>query len=234
MARNKTLQDLYEQRELRAPFDGFVLYPKKGAEDSENGTRLQVGQSVKQGMPLFELVNMERIQAMARVEEADLHQLAEKMPVEITGDGFEGMVLKGRIINISSQGKRTDEFSGSTTYDVTVSIDPLTPEQQKQVRIGMSARLSIVTYRAENGIALPAEAVRHDESGQAFVIYRRSMSDPPKQVAVKTGHAVAQGVEVSGMEPGYVELPSLKPDVAPQDNAQPQESTPQNDNMPKG
>jgi multidrug efflux pump subunit AcrA (membrane-fusion protein) len=221
VARDKAQQALYEQRELRAPFAGFVLRPKKANEDAENSVPLQVGLTVKQGMPLLELVNMERFQALARVEEADLHQLAEKMPVEITGEGFEGLVLTGHIANISSQGKRADENSGSTTYDVIVAIDPLPPEQPSRVRIGMSARLSIVTYHAENGFVLPAEAVRQGEDGQLFVIHRQSMNEQPKRVTVKTGRAVLQGVEVFGVEPGYVELPAAAA-VEPKEDIKPQ------------
>ncbi|MCL2643919.1 MAG: efflux RND transporter periplasmic adaptor subunit [Betaproteobacteria bacterium] len=209
-ARTKALQTLFKQHELYAPFAGSIQYPKKATEDSENSIPIQVGQPVRQGMPLLELTNMERIGAAARVEEADLHQLAEKMPVEVTGEGFEGIMLNGRIVNISSQGKKSDAFSSSTTYDVAVAINPLSPEEKARVRIGMSARLSVVIYRQENGFALPPEAVRHDENGQPFVTYRQSMNDKPKRVAVKTGRPFPQGVEVFGVEPGYVELPANK------------------------
>jgi len=215
-ARTKTLQALFRQHEVYAPFAGVLLRPKRAAfEDSENDAPLQVGQTVRQGMSLFELSDTDRIGAVTRVEEADLYQLEEKMPVEIMGDGFEGIVLNGQISNISSQGKKADMYGGSMTYDVTVSLDPLSPEQQARVRIGMSARLSIVTYRSEEGFALPPEAVQYDENGEPFVIHRQSMDEKPKRVAVKIGRAVLQGVEVFGLEPGYVELLKEEMEVAP-------------------
>jgi len=208
--RFEALQALHAQRELYAPFDGTVLRPPQTSttESSDSGAPLQAGQRVRQGMPLLVLASMERLNATARVEEADLHQLSENMPVEITGEGFEGIALNGRIVKIGSQAKTADESgSGSASYDVTISIDPLTPEQQKHVRLGMSARLSVVTYRADGGFVLPSEAVQIGEDGQPFVVHRRSMNDKPKRVAVKTGRAASQGVEVFGVEPGYVELP---------------------------
>ncbi|MDA3136648.1 HlyD family secretion protein [Pseudomonas syringae] len=55
-------------------------------------------------MSLFELVNLEELQVTARVEESDVHQLSEGMPVEITGDGFTGLVLRGQIRSVG--GKR--------------------------------------------------------------------------------------------------------------------------------
>jgi multidrug resistance efflux pump len=205
-----TLQALYPQRALHAPFAGTLLLPPSTAESLESSAPPQAGQVVKQGLPLFMLANADRIEAIARVEETDLHQLKEGMPVEVTGEGFAGLVLDGQIASISSQGKNADAFSGGTTYDVTVSIAPLSSEQKKHVRLGMSTRLAVVTYHAEGGFVLPPEAVRHAENGQTFVIHRQSMNDKPKRIAVKTGRAVPQGVEIFGVEPGYVELPAGK------------------------
>ena len=209
-ARYDALQALHEQRELRAPFAGLILRPPEKTDNQDSSAPLQAGQLVKPGTPLLVLASTERLNAMARVEETDLQQLSENMPVEVTGDGFEGDVLKGRIAGIGLQGKSEDgnNRGGSATYDVTVAIDPLTAQQLKRVRLGMSARLTAITYRAEKGFALPPEAVRRDENGQSFVIHRQDMKDTPKRVTVTAGRAVPKGVEISGIEPGYVELPA--------------------------
>ena len=127
------------------------------------------------------------------------------MPVEITGEGFKGLTLCGHIVRLGTQGASIDRYRGGTAYEVLVAIEPLSPAQQQQVRLGMSAQLSIVTYRAE-GFALPAEALQCDEGGSYFVVHRRSVDAPPAKLAVKTGHAVPQGVEVFGIEAGFVEL----------------------------
>jgi multidrug efflux pump subunit AcrA (membrane-fusion protein) len=198
--------DLLAQKKqgvVTAPFAGIVL-PRPKSEGGSDAVPIQSGARVNLGTPLFELASQERIQAIANVEEVDLHQLREGMPVEITGDGFKGLTLNGRIINLGAQGASVDRYRGGTAYEVLIDIEALTPEQQERVRLGMSAQLSIVTYRAE-GFALPAEVLRRDGSGKYFVVYRRSMDAPPERVAVKTGHAVPQGVEVFGIEAGFVE-----------------------------
>ncbi|MGQ5490741.1 efflux RND transporter periplasmic adaptor subunit [Thauera sp. ZXT1-4] len=203
-ARYRALQELRAQHELHAPFTGIVLRPQR-AEGSGNAPPVQAGTRVTPGMPLYELASLEQIQAVSRVEEADLHQLSEGMPVQITGDGFDGFILGGRIATIGVQGISSD-VGGGTTYEITVAIDPLSPEQRQRVRLGMSARLAIVTYRAESGLAVPAEALRRSDDGRTFVVYRADMNGAPRRVAVTTGRAVPHGVEVFGMEPGYVEL----------------------------
>lgn len=206
-ARYQTLLSLNAQRQLRAPFPGVVLRPRR-QEGGDSIPTLQKGIRTTPGMPLFELISLERIKASARVEEADLHQLNEGMSVQITGDGFDGTVLQGRIETIGVQGKHSEMNGASSTYDVTVSVDPLTAAQRQRVRLGMSARLSIATYHVENGMALPAEALQQRSGGGIFVIYRKSMHETPQQLTVTPGRAVPQGIEVFGLEPGYVQLPA--------------------------
>jgi multidrug efflux pump subunit AcrA (membrane-fusion protein) len=206
-ARYQALSALHVQRELRAPFDGIVLRPQKSEAAGSTAAPPQPGLRVTQGMPLYELVHLERIKTVARVEEADLRQLSEGMPVQITGDGFDGITLQGRIAVIGVQGVVGMSGSG-TTYEVTAAVDPLTPEQRRRVRLGMSARMAVVTYRTDGGLALPAEALRDDGEGRSVVVYRADSDEAPQQVSVTTGRAVPQGVEVFGLKPGYVELPA--------------------------
>ncbi len=202
-----SLATLQAQHELRAPFAGIVLHPQK-SEGSGTAAPLHGGQHVSQGTPLLELANLERINASARIEETDLHQLHKGMPVQITGDGFAGMTLHGKVLTTGAQALPSDAYGGGSSYEVTVAIDALTPEQQERVRLGMSTRLAVVTYRKESGMAVPAAALRQDEGGGSYVVHRKVMSQSPRKVSVNLGHAVPQGVEVSGLEPGFVELPA--------------------------
>lgn len=204
-ARHQALLALHAQRELSAPFAGIVL-PTINSEDGGDTPPIQPGIWVTQGTPLFELASLERIKAVARIEEADLHQLDEGMSVEITGDGFAGITLHGHISSIGIQGI-SSTYGGSTTYEVIVAVDPLTPEQRQRIRLGMSARLVIVTYRSESGLALPAEALHRDDEGNTTVEFREEMNEAPQRLNVKPGRAVPQGVEVFGIGPGYVAVP---------------------------
>ncbi|MDR2450626.1 MAG: efflux RND transporter periplasmic adaptor subunit, partial [Candidatus Accumulibacter sp.] len=144
-ARYDALREQQAQSELRAPFAGIVLpRPRSGGVEE---SPIQPGARVTLSTPLFELASLERLQAVARVEEADLHQLREGMPVAITGDGFQGLTLHGRVASLGAQGVSADRFRGGTSYEAVIAIDPLSPAQQARVRLGMSAQMSIVTYR---------------------------------------------------------------------------------------
>ncbi|WP_200866299.1 efflux RND transporter periplasmic adaptor subunit [Pseudomonas syringae] len=207
-SRYQALQAVHANRELVAPFAGIVLRPQKS--EGAAAPLVQQGMRLTEGAPLFELASLERIRAVARVEEADLHQISEGMPVQVTGDGFEGVTLQGSVATIAAQGQAADLSGGGATYEVVVNIEPLTPEQQAKVRLGMSARLAITTYHASNSFAIPADALHDGPDGKVSVIYRSNMTEEPRKVVVTTGRATAEGVEVFGIQAGYVELPATR------------------------
>jgi len=206
-ARYDSLLNLHAQRELHAPFAGIILRPQKNDSPS-TAVAIHVGQHVAQGAPLLELASLEHINATSRIEESDLHQLQEGMPVQVTSDGFNDVILNGQISNIGAQAIAADMFSGGSYYDVIVAIDPLTLEQQNRIKIGMSARLTVVTYRAKSALAIPAEALQSDEDGTVYVMYRENLDKAPHKVAVIPGRTVLEGVQISGMKPGFVKLPA--------------------------
>lgn len=79
----------------------------------------------------------------------------------------------------------------------------LTAEQQKRLKLGMSAKLSIVTYQNDTAIVIPPETIQKD-SNQLFVEYRDTQGKAAQRIAVKVGRVTAEGVEVFGLKPGYV------------------------------
>ena len=98
-----------------------------------------------------------------------------------------------------------DAPGGSAQFPVTLSVPKLSKEQLQRVRLGMSARLSIITYRNERAIVLPPAALQHVDNG-LVVEYREAVDQPVKRVAVTTGQATPEGVEVFGLQPGFVRL----------------------------
>lgn len=204
--RYEMLQALQTQRELRAPFAGIVLRPQRTITTA-NVVLIQAGQRILQGAAVFELISQKRLQIVARIEETDLHQVQEGMPVQITGDGFTGLSINGKIASIGAQAIPAEMEGGGVTYEIIVTVDPLNTNQQQLIRLGMSARLAILTYSKENGIAIPVEALQHDDSLTPFVVHRANMNEEPRRIHVTIGKATLQGLEVFGMPAGYVEIP---------------------------
>ncbi|MCE7521257.1 efflux RND transporter periplasmic adaptor subunit [Vreelandella titanicae] len=202
-----SLLELRSLQDIHAPFDGILL-PSNPGKNVNNSRAPQSGSVVSQGTALFDIASVERLIATAAVEEGDLDQIHIGMPVSLTGDGFQGITLNGSVQSIGAQAMEEGNYSGGSTYEISVTIDSPPVNERQLIRLGMSARLKIVTYSNENGLAVPADAVHRDEQGIPFVIYRETMNSTPRNVSVDIGHAVPQGVEVWGIKPGYIRLPA--------------------------
>ena len=191
---------------LIAPFRGVVLpLPPTGGESVGTAAPLQAGSKVNQGQPLLGLADIEQLKVVAKVSELDVNQLRPGQTVEILGDGFEGERLSGSVVSVNGLAINDDSSGASARFAVTLSIPPLTAQQLQRVRLGMSVRLSIVTYRNEQAMVIPPAAIVR-ENGVTQVGYRKDAKQAMEYVTVTLGQATLQGVEVFGLASGHVWL----------------------------
>ena len=201
----EALQTLLEGKEVKAPFSGIVV-PAPGSTNTaqgggNNSAPVQAGSKVSQGQVLFGLANIEQLKIVAKVSELDINQLRQGQAVEVMGDGFDGERLTGSVSVVSGLAIASDS-QGSAQFPVTLSIPKLTPQQLQRVRLGMSARLTIVTYNNDQAIVIPSQAI---QAGMT-VEYRAAMDQPVQRVKVTTGQSTPQGVEVFGLTSGFVKI----------------------------
>ncbi|MHC8305633.1 efflux RND transporter periplasmic adaptor subunit [Pseudomonas sp. PB3P13] len=204
--RYEGLRSLLDDRHIVAPFTGVVM-PVSATQvtGAVSSVPVQTGTRLSQGQALFAIADIEQLKIIASVSELDINQLHPGQTVEIEGDGFIGERLEGTVEIVSDLAKSAEEDAESATFAVTLSVPRLTPEQLRRIRLGMSARLSIVTYRNEQAIVVPPEAIRH-EGVTKIVEYRPAIDQPGQQVSVVTGRSTVSGVEVSGLAPGFVRV----------------------------
>jgi multidrug efflux pump subunit AcrA (membrane-fusion protein) len=202
--KHEGLQALLDGQNIVAPFTGVIVPVTTNAVPGAGTVGpLQVGTRLSQGQVVFGLADIERLKIVAMVSELDINQLHPGQDVEIEGDGFEGERLAGTVQIVSGLAEPNDEIGGSAKFSVTLSVPPLTPEQLQRVRLGMSARLSITTYRNEKAIIVPPHAIRQ-EGPDRLVDYREAMDQPARPMTVTTGRSTLNGVEVFGLAPGFV------------------------------
>lgn len=202
-ARYDALRALEARRELVAPFAGIVMRVPGAASDRSPAEPVQRGARVSRGQPLFGLASLEQLKVVAKVEEVDINLVQEGQSVEITGDGFDGIALSGSVASVGAQVATSDSPGSGASYEVIVSMPALSAEQQKRLKLGMSAKLSIVTYQNDTAIVIPHEVIQK-EGNQLFVEYRNTEGAAAQRIAVKAGRVSVEGVEVFGLKPGYV------------------------------
>ncbi|MDC9595339.1 HlyD family secretion protein [Xenorhabdus anantnagensis] len=203
-SRYQALQEQYLHKEIKAPFSGVVLRAKQG--ESGKFLTIQTGVRVTEGMPLLEIMDTAQYQVLAQVEEADLAKLKEGLTVKISGEGFSDHPLDGEIETIAMQSVSTDKPGSAIYYDVVIKVTS-SMSQGYPIRPGMSARVNIVIYRNEQGIVVPEAALIHDSNGQLIVNWRPDLKRQAVSRQVTVGEAMPEGMEVHGLEEGFIALP---------------------------
>lgn len=196
-----------EKKILRAPFSGYIT--KSLSSENNKLNTIQEGVLINGGDPLLTISSIDKIHINAKIEEIDVNEINKNMPVKITGDAFKNKNLIGHISEIGMQ--TNDNNSQGVYYNVIVSVDSPSEGLPKEIRLGMSAKLSITTYLDEHGIIVPAEAIHTDKTTlEKYIIYRSSINEKPKKVKIDIGPSVVQGVVVYGVSPGELLLSSME------------------------
>jgi HlyD family secretion protein len=119
--------------------------------------------------------------------------------VIVSGDAFSGISLDGEISHISSQATKEGNIP---SFEITVKVKELTPEQKKWARLGMSANLEVVIYSKSDALMVPIDCVKSIGSDR-LVRARDRATREIREVKVETGITTLDSVEIlRGLKPG--------------------------------
>jgi multidrug efflux pump subunit AcrA (membrane-fusion protein) len=187
-----------ESMTLRAPADGYasILENRNSGGIMFAGMELpifQLGDSVRPGVPIMQIPNLEDWQVSAQIGELDRGHLAVGQAAEISIVAAPGKVFRGRITNIGS----TTGPPWNRRFECAISID----DPSEELRPGMSAMIEIVTAELTDVLWLPSQAV-FDRGGQPFVYLRGPKGFTPLDVTLaRSGGA---RVAIEGIDEGSV------------------------------
>ncbi len=164
--------------QIRAPIDGVV---------SERYVRL--GNTIKVGEPLFRVTSFDPLVAYLYVPEREYRQLSPGQPVAIDIDALAG---QRTIADVTRVSPIVDPETG--TFKITVEIS----DEQRRIKPGMFARLSIVYDRHENALQVPRSAIVEDAGESSVFIVEEGVA---KRRTVETGFSQQGMIEItSGLE----------------------------------
>lgn len=162
--------DSYGQQVQNANYDISVMNLEKVQEEyvlAEEGVKAEFngivtevttvsGATVGEGTGLLTLKNSDKIKVVISVGKYDLQKIkvGQKADVTISGKVYTGTVEKiDRMATVNA--------SGSAVVEAEIHID----QPDKQVYLGMEAKVEIHTHKAEHVLLLPIEAVNADRDG---------------------------------------------------------------------
>lgn len=131
---------------IYSPIDGIVI--SKGVE---------VGQTVAASFStptLFTIANdLQSMQVVADVDEADIGQVKEGAEVTFTVDAYPDEVFEGRVNQVRMQANTNNNV---VTYEVVI----LAENPELKLKPGLTANVSIYSMRRQNVLRLPVKATR--------------------------------------------------------------------------
>lgn len=133
-----------DRHTVRAPMAGRVL-----------ARRIEKGELASPGMPLFEIVSLQKMKLVVDVPEARITSLEQGRDVMVTVPADDNRALKGKVSRIPAVAD-----SASRTFPVEIEVD----NEAGRLRGGMMARARIEVEREEQAVLVRAEAIV-DEAG---------------------------------------------------------------------
>jgi HlyD family secretion protein len=175
---------------LKAPFAGIVA-----------AVYLDPGNLTNAATPALKLIDRSTLHVDLRLSENDVAKVALDQPVKLTVESLNGWQTSGKVSFVAPAAEITN---GVVTYPVRVNFAGNDP----QVKVGMTADLSIVTAQKENVLLVPNSALLPKGAGR--VVQMPAGADQPASGPVKPGTATTREIEVQiGLSDGaYTEIVS--------------------------
>lgn len=213
--------------EIYAPIDGIVI-----------SREVEIGQTVVANMTvanIFTIADLDNMQVIADVDEADIGQVKVGQRVTFTVDAYPDDVFNGKVTQVRLN---PTEESNVITYEVVVSAD----NSDHKLIPGLTANITIYTAESQNALIVPASAIKFSPKDLDDESLPKKAQDAPKEakavvwtvrdnklypVAVTIGTNNGVSVEIlSGLKKGDVVAVDYSADMAAQQAGGSEESSP--------
>jgi HlyD family secretion protein len=157
-----------EEAQLTAPFDGVV-----------GQVNITAGEAAPTGLPAIVLVDTSRFHINVSVDEIDVANLEEGLPVEVTVDALSDEAFTGYVERI---GPAATVDQGAVSYPVEITLD----STDAALRAGMSATAVVMVEEITDQLLIPNWIVRIDENTGQTYVYEQT-PEGPQRVDVELG-----------------------------------------------
>ena len=164
------------------------------------------------GTPIASVEGIETLMLTAEVDEYDIPDVSVGMPVKIKTDATRDEELEGEVSFValkasgsspsSSLGAMSSltggaDMSGFTaaSSDATYTVHIALKEQNERLRIGMNAKISIITDSVKDAWSVPFESVQTDEDGREYIEVEEEKKVDGRKTTTKRKIPVTTGIE---------------------------------------
>jgi HlyD family secretion protein len=149
---------------------------------------LTPGKPVQEGLAMFTVLSRDRLKLDVEVDELDISSIEEGQSGAVTLDALPGKQFVATVIGIHPVGRSTNNV---TRFTVTLAFDG-----GRDVLIGMSASVDIVTAVSENALLVPVEAIQTIGGGHYVILGTDASAAATANHEVKTGLTDGTYIEI--------------------------------------
>jgi RND family efflux transporter MFP subunit len=157
----------------------------------------QQGETVAAGLAaptLVTVVNLERLQVDAYVDETDIGGVRLSLPASVTVDAYPNKTFPGRVVKIAAGGTLQQNV---VSYDTTIALS----NPRGLLKPAMTATATIITGQHTDVISVPIEAIKYIGTTPVVYVVQSDKTIVPRRVT--TGISDDVNTEIlSGVKPG--------------------------------
>lgn len=186
--RVKKLQIALDKTVIKAPFSGIVY-----------NVLVNNSERISQGMELFSLVNIDRLQVHAKVLESEVGKMQVGREADLKFSAYPERIFKGKVTAVSPIINPEDK-----TCNVIISLD----NPRQEIKPGMHAEVEIVTEIHKDRLIIPQDAVLVREGRKLAFIVKDGLAkwryitiglENEDYAEVLEGQSSTEGIEVGDM-----------------------------------
>ena len=185
-----------EKMSVKAAISGMAVI--RSIWKSNNMSEVQEGEEVRAGMPIVDIVNPKSMRVRAKVNQADMNNLALGQTVRVGLDAYPELSFTGRVVQLSPIATTSTMSPKVRTFVALIQVDGSHPNLMPD----LTASLDVELAREPGVLIVPRDAIRR-EGDKTFVRLRRgaAFSDQPVVVGSMNAH---EAVITSGIDEGAV------------------------------
>jgi membrane fusion protein (multidrug efflux system) len=146
--------------------------------------KVSVGDYVRNGSPLFQLIKVDSLKLNFTISEKDMAGLKTGQEVDFTVDSFPDKKFKGKVNLL---------YPNLEERTRTLQAEAIVPNANRLLKPGLFARLSIYTAATRDAVVAPLTALMYDNSTISVFVVEGNVAH---QRIVKTGGKYGENVEI--------------------------------------
>jgi RND family efflux transporter MFP subunit len=180
-AQRDSLNVSLQHKRVRSPLRGAVVK-----------RLVSVGEYVRPGMPLFDLVDDDPLKLRGDVPERFAQEIAVGQSVQIRVDAYPDVVFEGTLLRVSP---------AANPENRSISVEVAVPNRERKLKAGFFASANIVTRADDNALVVPDTAVTSFAGVTKLFVVRNNVAyEHHVRVGTRDEHGLVEVIEGLGAD----------------------------------